>query len=247
LHQRRSFQSGEYDEEVFSAYVARIFGEVFEPELAFVDSEIAKYEPKDVIKKIDEVGEFDLSSVKPKRVEAFITKNHTSAHARATAGVCVSGDNPQTDENGIVQPNIWQMPNYLHMILRDGDTKLCKGCVLLHIEEDNGKKILTASMNPSSTYLFQVNEEEMFKNLREQLIVFAKDNNVDAIAVSTNKQIRTNRTGGLFERAMERSIADVKKEHSLSTPHAFSHHPNYQQKDLDFIWMADPSLFVVSA
>lgn len=230
LNERRSIVSGEYDEEVFGSYMGRRFGEVFDNEISFIDAEIAKYEAKDA-----------TGDTKAKRIEAFITKNHTSAHARATTGVCVSGDNPWlNEETQVVLPNQWQQPNYLQMILRDSETKLCKGCVLMHVVNDGDKKILTASMNPSSTYLYQVNEEEMFRNLLSRLILFANDNQFDAIAVSTDKHIRTNRTGGLFERAMDKAIADTMQSHILSTECIFSYNPFYQQKELDFIWVANP-------
>ena len=226
LHQRRAFQSGEYDEKTFNAYLTHSFGAVFESELVVLDEEISKYEANDTENK----------DAKPKRVEAFITKNHTSAHARGTAGVCVAGDNPTPDHQRKVGPNQWQMLNYFQMVLRDANTKLCKGCVLLHVEEEGGKKYLTASMNPSSTYLYQVNEEEMFKSLRDQLITFAKDNNFDGVGISTTSHIRTNRTGGLFERAMDSSIPDVGQEVAFSQPKRFSFHPAYQQSAIHLIW-----------
>lgn len=229
LDERRSMVSGEYDADVFGAYMGRRFSEVFGSELSFIDAEIGKYEAQDVAGK----------DTKPKRVEAFITKNHTSAHARGTAGVCVSGDNPvRNEESQTAAPNQWQMPNYLQMILRDGETKLCKGCILMHTEEDGDQKILTVSMNPSSTYLYQVNEQEMFRQLREQLVTFAKDNGFTAIAVSKNPQIRTNRTGGLFERAMDQAIADTARGHMFSNERTFSYLPAYNQRELDFIWVA---------
>lgn len=231
LDERRSMVSGGYNEDVFSAYMSRRFSEVFGGEVSFIKAEIGKYEAKDA-----------ESGAKPKRVEAFITKNHTSAHARGTAGVCTSGDNPVPNTtNGEAPPNQWQMPNYLQMVLRDSETKLCKGCILMHVEYDGDKKILTAAMNPSSTYLYQVNEEEMFRNLRDQLIIFAEDNDFDAVAVSQNKQIRTNRTGGLFERAMDKAIAETKQPHTLSTERMFSYRHFYQQRELDCIWVRKPA------
>lgn len=228
LNQRRAFAAGAYDEKAFATYITHSFGSVFRPELDTIDEELAKYEPKDGENK----------SLKPKRVEAFITKNHTSAHARATAGVCVAGDNPGNEaKEG--DKNLWEMPNFFQMVLRDAETKTCKGCVILHMEEDGGKKILTASMNPSSTYLYQVNEEEMFRQLRQQLITFAQDNDVDAIALSQNVHIRTNRTGGLFEMEMKKSINTVNKQHEFTGARVFSHRPVYQQDKIDFIWVKE--------
>lgn len=225
LEQKRQMAAGEYDEELFTAYLAQSIQNVFAGDVRTLDAEIAKYAPKDVEKK----------GAKIRRVEAIIAKNHTSAHARATAGVCVASDNPNTEEaaNG---PCMWNMPNFLQMVLRDAETKICQGAVLLHVEEDRGKKILTASMNPSSTYLYQVNETEMFAQLRTKLIEFATDNGFDAVAVSREAQMRTNRTGGEFERAMNACIAAENKEHAFDVARPFSTNPVYTQSVVDVIW-----------
>ena len=175
-------------------------------------------------------------------MEAYVTKNHTSAHARGVAGVCVAGDNPAKNH----EKSMWNNPNYLQLVLRDSETKVCQGLVLIHIEEHAGKKILTASMNPSSTYLFSVNEAEMFKALQNQLIVFAKENNIDAIGVSRNRQIRTNRTGGEFEKAMERAIAACGREVVFPENRVFSNFNNYSQKEIDLIWASNPEDFEVA-
>lgn len=232
LEQKRQMAAGEYDEELFTAYLTQSIQNVFAGDVRMLDTEIAKYVPKDVEK----------TGAKVRRVEAIITKNHTSAHARATAGVCVASDNPneQEAENG---PCIWNMPNYLQMVLRDAESKVCQGAVLMHVEEDRGKKILTASMNPSSTYLHQVNETEMFAQLRAKLAEFARDNGFDAVAMSREAQIRTNRTGGEFERAMNACIAAENKEHAFDRPRMFATNPQYMQTVVDIIWSRDGATF----
>ena len=221
LDAQHMLKNGEYDEELFSRYLLQAFQGIFEKELTTIDREVAKYKPKDE----------ELRGKKQKKLECFITKNHTSAHARGVGGVCVSGDNPI---NG--SKNQWDMPNYFQMVLRDAESKVCQGLVLLHYYEDNGKKILTASLNPSSTYLYQVDEQQLFKGLLKQLEVFATDNGIDAIAISQNKSMRTNRTGGEFERAMDNRIRSVQKTESLTREETFSYHPNYTQQKLDVVW-----------
>lgn len=231
LEQKRDFASGTYDQDLFAAYLAQSFHSLFTSQLSVIDDELLKYEPIDAENK----------SAKPKRMEAFISKNHTAAHARGTAGVCVAGDNPQTvDETAPVEGREcqWNLPNFFLMVLRDADSKLCQGCVLLHLEEVAGKKVLTASLNPSSTYLYQVNETEMFERLREQLIVFAKDNELDAIAVCHNPQIRTNRTGGIFEAAINRAVSEVNISYDFDPPRVFSYRPRYEQDKVDCIWVS---------
>lgn len=233
LQNQRDLQSGTYNEKLFAGYLAQSFQGIFRQEVSVIDKELGKYEPAE---------ETANKNAKPKRVEAFITKNHTSAHARATAGVCVSGDNPIKDaerEKYGSGKNLWDNPDFLQMVLRDGTSKICQGCVLLHVEQDGGQKFLTASLNPSSTYLYQVNEREMFENLLKQLIIFAKDNNFDAVAVSQNKQIRTNRTGGEFERAMDERIRTIDQKHTFSTERDFSFKPEYRQQNMDLLWVKE--------
>ena len=221
LKAQQMVENGEYDEDLFSRYLLQAFQGIFEKELTIIDKEVAKYQPK----------EEELKGKKQKKLECFITKNHTSAHARGVGGVCVSGDNPSKEEE-----NQWDMPNYFQMVMRDSETKVCQGLVLLHYYEDKGKKILTASFNPSSTYLYQVDEKQLFKGLLKQLEVFAEDNDIDVIAVTQNKTMRTNRTAGEFERAMDNRIRSVNKTESLSQEETFSYHPSYTQQKLDIVW-----------
>ncbi|MBU4370198.1 hypothetical protein KKG58_05650, partial [Patescibacteria group bacterium] len=230
LQARESFsEQGEYDEELFSRYLVQAFQSVFEDELSIIDQELAKYQPKEEEKR----------DKKQKQLECFITKNHTSAHARGVGGVCVAGDNPMKAKKA-GRPDEecqWNLPNYFQMVLRDKETKICQGLILLRHYEDQGKKILTAAFDPSSTYLYAVDERQLFNSLLGQLETFAKDNDIDIIAVSQNKAMRTNRTGGEFERAMETAIRKANQNFSLSKEETFSFDPEYKQKDLDVVWV----------
>jgi hypothetical protein len=211
--------SNEFDKDLFEKYVMQIFHETFENELNIIDSELKKYTSE------------NTESKQLKKLECFITINHTSAHARGVAGVCVSGDNPLI--------NIecqWNMQNYLQMVLRDKDTKICQGLILLHSFEERGKKILTASFNPSNTYLYKVDEEQLFIKLLEQLSIFVLENNFDMILTSQNKRIRTNRTGGVFEKAIQKRINKIDKSYHFDTPRRFSVKPEYWLKEMDVVW-----------
>lgn len=234
---KQAVAGGAYDEASFAAYLAERFQETFRPELNLIDAEVAKYVPKETEKK----------GVKQKRVEAFITLNHSSAHARATAGVCVSGDNPRNGRGSASDPEqsdcLWLMPNYLQMTLRDAESKRCQGCVLMHLQEDEGKKILVISPNPSSTYLYQVNESELFEQILQQLTAFTAANDIDALALSKHKQIRTNRTGGEFERAMDAKIRSVGRQHIFAEARRFSFSPEYYVDAVDIVWAKNPEAF----
>jgi hypothetical protein len=212
---------GDYDDELFSNYLLGVSQGIFKDEISLIDRELSKYKP----------GEDDKKRKQFRQLECIITKNHTSAHARGVGGVCVSGDNPDKGENCI-----WNLPNYFQMVLRDKTTKICQGLVLLHHFEENGKKILTASFNPSSTYLYKVDESELFNGLMKQLAVFASDNGFDYICTSTGHGMRTNRTGGEFEKAMDKAIKDKDAKISFSESKTFSFHPSYKMQNLDVIW-----------
>ncbi|OGI74408.1 hypothetical protein A3D42_00090 [Candidatus Nomurabacteria bacterium RIFCSPHIGHO2_02_FULL_41_18] len=61
-------------------------------------------------------------------------------------------------------------------------------------------------------------------------------NGFDRIEVSKSKTIRTNRTGGEFEREMDRRITAIGVTDAFAEPRQFSFNPNYNLKDMDVIW-----------
>lgn len=170
-----------------------------------------------------------------KRLVGYFTKTKESALARMVGGVCVSQDNPR--ESG-QQPNMWEKPNYLQLVLQDPDTLRCQGLVLLHhFTEPDGKKILTASFNPAQGYLQNSDEASVYLGLQEVVTNFAAANNFDAVGVSTNGIIRTNRTGGVFERTMNEQIAAAgQEEYRFAAPRQFSNSPAYFMDEINLIW-----------
>ena len=62
------------------------------------------------------------------------------------------------------------------------------------------------------------------------------ENNFDIITTSQNKNIRTNRTGGLFEQTINKKVSKISKTFSFSEEKQFSYSPNYKMKDMDIIW-----------
>ncbi|HET9946572.1 MAG TPA: hypothetical protein VFQ63_00775, partial [Patescibacteria group bacterium] len=79
-------------------------------------------------------------------------------------------------------------------------------------------------------------EKAMFNALLKILEDFATENNIDIIASSQNKTIRTNRTGGLFETAMNERIQAVGQEFTFETPQQFSFSPDYKLDAMDILW-----------
>lgn len=180
------------------------------------------------------IREGETSVVRTREVlNAYIAKTKETANARMVGGVCVSGDNPK--KRG--KTCLWNMENYFELVLEDPTTHRCMGVVLLHAFDEDGKT-LTASFNPSSTYLYKVDEAALFKGLLETLKDFAQENGFSRICSSKNKAIRTNRTGGMFEKAMDDEVSKVAKTYRFSEEKIFSYSPDYKILDMDVLWEA---------
>ena len=218
LDEEAALRQGKYEEEQFASYTAQRFLNVFAPEKALIEKELDKF--------VSETGR------QRKVLYGYVTKTKESAHARMTAGVCVSGDNPGKSEKRCQ----WNMPNYLQFVFQDPKTLRCQGLVLMHHYENKDGKTLTVSINPSSTYILSVDEKALFSAIYKALAGFATENDFDRICVSSNPTIRTNRTKGIFEKAFEEAIAKVDKKYELPESQVFSYTPEYFIKDLDVIW-----------
>ena len=134
---------------------------------------------------------------------------------------------------------MWSLENYFNLVFRDDDTKRCVGGVLLHYYEEHDKQILSASINPSSSLLYKTDEQRFFEETMRILISFAESNDIDMIVTSTDSGIRTNRTGGLFEQALEAQIRRYNQKFTLPHEEIFSFNPLYYQQAFDVIWLAD--------
>lgn len=254
------------------SYAKQELEQLFKDELHSVGVELRKYRPRQEL-----CGRAGL------RLNAYLSKNKASAHARMVGGVCVSGDNPGAAERhgwvdeGAFQPaggapaahqldldallddggnfveppqlfplpqgtreersaSMWELPNFFQLVLHDAESGRCEGVVMLHHYHDHGKKILTASLNPTASVLFKTSEAEFFKGLLKILAQIAEDNGFDMVCSARNRGIRTNRTGGEFERTFEAHIRKVNKTYSLRQPEIFSYRPRYTQQELDVLW-----------
>jgi len=222
-----------YDEELFDKLIKQSISNLYQEEYAILETEANKF----ILVDYDENGK--KIEKKSKKLNAYISKDALSAYARMVGGVCVAGCNPDKGSK-----NIWDMPNYFQLVLQNPENKRCVGLVLLHhFEDENGQKVLSASYNPSSTYLFSVDEGTLFNELNNTLIEFAEENNFDKIVISKDGNIRTNRTGTIFETYMNKAIAQYKYNnngdgtYSFPEGEDFSYYPtNYQLKDMDIVW-----------
>ncbi|MCH7951108.1 hypothetical protein IH980_00005, partial [Patescibacteria group bacterium] len=214
-----SIEKGRYDEEQFASYTVQRFLNVFADEREAIESQLDK---------------FKTASGKGREVlNAYFTKSKESANARMVGGVCVAGDNP--DRSG--RKNMWDMENYFQLVFQDPETYRCQGLVLLHhFTDDEGKRILAASLNPSSTYVLSVDEEALFAGIMGLLVEFTEGNEFDMIVTSSNRTIRTNRTGGAFEKAIEERIRKIGKEYRFAEPKRFSFQNQYHLQEMDVVW-----------
>lgn len=230
LAAEQNISGGTYDPVQFEAYTVQRALNLFNEEKTFLASELAKF-----ISEAPAQGtEGETSVVRTREVlNAYIAKTKETANARMVGGVCVSGDNPK--KRG--KTCLWNMENYFELVLEDPTTHRCMGVVLLHAFDEDGKT-LTASFNPSSTYLYKVDEAALFKGLLETLKDFAQENGFSRICSSKNKAIRTNRTGGMFEKAMDEEVSKVAKTYRFSEEKIFSYSPDYKMLDMDVLWEA---------
>ena len=216
---QQQIAQGNYNEQQFASYTGQKLVDIFADEVAMTEGELSKFEAE--------------SGKSRERIYAYFTKTHESANARMVGGVCVAGDNPLNNSSY----NMWDMPNYFQLVFQDPDNSACLGLVLLHhFTSSDGKKVLTASVNPSSTYLLSIDEAAFFKGTMEVLEGFAKGNDFDMILTSQNKQIRTNRTGGVFERSLTARIDSEGRTFRFDQPVPFSYQPSYSMRDMDVVW-----------
>ncbi|MEK9160024.1 MAG: hypothetical protein AAB383_04815 [Patescibacteria group bacterium] len=217
LETEQNISGGIYDAQQFEAYTVQNALNLFEDEKEFLATELLKFS--------------SASGTEREILHGYIAKNKETANARMVGGVCVSGDNPKK----VGKDCMWNMENYFELILEDPETHRCMGVVLLNAFEGDGKT-LTAAFNPSSTYLYKVDEAALFKGLLSSIKVFAKENGFKRICTSQNKAIRTNRTGGIFERTMDAAITGVGKVYNFEEPKRFSFSPSYGMQAMDVLW-----------
>jgi hypothetical protein len=220
---RNATWSGAYNAEEFISYVGAELKSVFIPELEQIEEELDKYE---IIETAD--------AAPARKIFGYISKTKESAHARQVAGVCVCGDNPQ--KSGV--ENQWDQPNFAQMVYDDPEAGECVGLSMMHDFDQGDGKTLVVSMNPSSTFLFTVDEAAFFWESLNELVEFAKDNNFSRVTLSAQREIRTNRTGGQFEAAMNEAVRNVNKKYKLKEEKIFSYNPVYKLQELDVVWEA---------
>lgn len=241
MQAEQNISGGAYDPIQFEAYTVQRALNLFTEEKDFLASELDKFISETAVEEVKEEGEEGKEAKEKKApiirkrevLNAYFAKNKETANARMVGGVCVSGDNPKK----VGKDCMWNMKNYFELVLEDPETHRCMGVVLLHAFEEDGKT-LAASFNPSSTYLYKVDEAALFKGLLETLKDFAVENKFTRICSSQNKAIRTNRTGGIFERTMDEEISKVGKVYQFPEAKKFSYSPSYEIQAMDTLWEA---------
>lgn len=207
-----------FNAEEFGNYTIQLAMDLFSTEVTTTEEEIDKFE--------SERGK------KAAAVNGYFAKTKETANARMVGGVCVSGDNPKKAGENCQ----WNMPHYFEFVLQDSETYRCQGLLLLHHFVEDGRKILTVSFNPSSTYLFGVDQHSLFAGLMSVLEQFAQDNDFDFIMSSQNKTIRTNRTKTEFEKAINERVEQAGEQFTFAEEKIFSTNPSYKIKEMDVLW-----------
>ena len=208
-----------YDEESFTTYLVQRMYDLFEQEQLLLEDELNKFESE--------------KGYKRETLHGYITKTKESAFARLSSGVCVAVDNPSPENSN----SMWNMPNFFQLVLQDPSSNECMGASLLHYFEDQGKKILVSSPNPSSTYLLSHDEEAVYHGIQSALELFAKDNDIDLIVHAEDETIRTNRRDGQFEKALKNQVFRVDQKFVLSSRQLFSIRPRYTLLKTDAVWV----------
>jgi len=65
---------------------------------------------------------------------------------------------------------------------------------------------------------------------------FVQDNDFDLMLVPKNKTIRTNRTGGEFDKAIDKRVSQLDETYIFEKPEQFSYKPAYSLVHMDVVW-----------
>jgi|GEM_PF-5060870 len=166
--------------------------EFFSTDIDKINEEIAKYKE---IKEIEKIKTRDgrekeiIKKVKKRKIRGYFTKTQETANARMGAFLCIASDK-----------SMWENPNYIEFVMKDEETGMCVGLVmLLKIEAADGKKYLWFGPNPFQSFLGQVTTEQCYNYLYDTVTSFAAENGFDGVVVpSEDNQIQgacTNREG----------------------------------------------------
>ena len=229
-------------EEIFESKITELFQEI-KGEVAIdiqkletlrqenyeeIKSELEKYEE---IKEIDEGKKGEVKMSKERKIKGYFSKNKENAHARMIGDICLAAD-----------PKMLEKKNYFEFVLFDEERKKCVGtCMLLSMEEPDGKKYLLYCPNPSVDLVSQVSAEKLYKLITSQIITFAKENNFDGVLLNKKHGNATNRSG-LFQASLEKSVLrdiegheiifNLKNKHQLSGGYVY-------QENLNAVWMKE--------
>ncbi len=110
---------------------------------------------------------------KPIALRAYITKNPFAFLAKATAGICTSGD-----------IELYNRKDHFHIVFVREDTQQCvgsvQGYIIDHPQDSSKKALLFRAFNPSATFLYQVDAREITKIMLQSALDLAQANNMEA-------------------------------------------------------------------
>lgn len=156
-----------------------------------LQAEIGKYEE---IKEVDEAKKGEVKLSKERLIKGYFSKNKENAHARMVGDVCLAED-----------PNMLKNEKYFEFVLFDEEREKCMGtCMLMEMDEKDGKKYLLYCPNPSVGLVSEVSAKKLYKGITDKVIQFSKDNNFDGVLVDKTHGKSTNRAG-LFQQSLDQS------------------------------------------
>ncbi len=191
-----------------------------------IKGELDKYEE---IKEVDEERKGEVKMSKERIIKGYFSKNRENAHARMVGDICIA-----------LKPEMLENKNYFEFVLFDEERKKCVGtCMLLNMEEPEGRKYLLYCPNPSVDLVSQVSAERLYKLITKEISIFAEKNSFDGVLLNKSHGHATNRSG-LFQTTLEKSVLrnnngneiifNLNKKHVLADTYIY-------QDDLRAVWL----------
>ncbi len=174
---------------------------------------------KEILDKMNnEIEKYDIKTnmFEGEKYTIQLTKHKAHCVAMFSLGVCVAPDN-----------EMWNSKDFWPLIIFDKD-KQCQGGAILRTIEENGKKYLTISINPTGTLLNQTNPKQVLKKIIDAAKVIAKKLKYDNVIISTHSIIHSNR--GSIQLAIQELYRNTQPI-TLSQSYIFSYNPRYTYQE----------------
>ena len=137
----------------------------------------------------------------------LMSKHRAHSVAMFSMGVCVA-----------VDKKLWNQPDFWQMIIFDED-QTCTGGVIYRTIEEDGKKYLVLSIQPSSSMLNSVSPDQVYDKIIRHAQAIAHKLSYDAVLIPTDSTINSNRS------SIQTVIAKNQATITLKQTYDFSYDP----------------------